>query len=100
MLMKAPINWDMTYMYCLHLRDNSVGQEERKYFRKHQYEIIDTRCCTDFINASVLLIYVKKIQVNTKTAFEDKIIQRKLKAFQERHMPFNLPPKLTLWRWK
>ena len=59
MLMKAPINWDMTYMYCLHLRDCSVGQEDRKYFRKHQFVITDTRCSTDFICASDLLHHVK-----------------------------------------
>jgi len=59
MLMKAPINWDMTYMYCLHFRDSSVGQEERNYFRQHQYVIIDTRYSTDFINGSDLLHHVK-----------------------------------------
>jgi hypothetical protein len=82
----------MTYMYCLHLRDSSVGQEERNYLRKHQYVIIDARCSTDFINASDLLHHVKYKLAQQQHL---KIIQRKLKAFQDRHMPFNLPPKLS-----
>jgi len=72
MLMKAPINWVMTYMYCLHLRDSSVGQEERNYFRKHQYVMIDTRCSTDFINESDLLhhvIYKLTQQQHLKTRY-------------------------------